>query len=123
MLTRSGAKGVLAWWPNLAEANEIRMRPSQVKFTSNLKELNVVRVAKYQVAFLNRQFIMIMEALGVPQGLFVQIFQKAIHTTKGLCDRVKAGCSTADDFQLMSGLCNVSRQVTPVQNSTISSRS
>lgn len=41
----SGAKGVLTDWPRLVGEHEIKLRPSLVKFASNLKDLNVVRVS------------------------------------------------------------------------------
>lgn len=44
-LTDSGAKGVLVCWPDLVKETEVRLRPSQVKFESNLDDLNVVRVS------------------------------------------------------------------------------
>lgn len=35
----------MAYWPGMAGNDEILMRPSQTKFESRLKELNVVRVS------------------------------------------------------------------------------
>lgn len=42
----SGAKGVLTCWPKIVGDHEIRLRPSMVKFESQLKDLNVVRVGQ-----------------------------------------------------------------------------
>nr|XP_019011562.1 RNA-dependent RNA polymerase 1 [Kwoniella pini CBS 10737]OCF50343.1 RNA-dependent RNA polymerase 1 [Kwoniella pini CBS 10737] len=100
-----GAKGVLAHWPDLCQKDEVRLRPSLIKFQSNLSDLNVVRIAKYQVAFLNRQFINIMCANGVPRELVVQIFQEAVADIKGLRERVKSNKMTKGDHQLI-GLCS-----------------
>ncbi|KAK6910761.1 hypothetical protein I203_104793 [Kwoniella mangroviensis CBS 8507] len=100
-----GAKGVLAYWPGLVEPQEVRLRKSLIKFDSDLADLNVVRIAKYQVAFLNRQFINIMYANGVPSALMVEIFQDAVAHIKGLKDRVAARKMTKDDHQLI-GLCS-----------------
>ncbi|WWC93489.1 hypothetical protein V866_000324 [Kwoniella sp. B9012] len=100
-----GAKGVLAYWPDLVEPHKVRLRKSLIKFDSDLADLNVVRIAKYQVAFLNRQFINIMCANGVPSELMVEIFQDAVAHIKGLKDRVAARKMTKDDHQLI-GLCS-----------------
>ncbi|WVQ95053.1 hypothetical protein IAU59_002145 [Kwoniella sp. CBS 9459] len=100
-----GAKGVLADWPKLCKTHEVRLRPSLIKFESNLSDLNVVRIAKYQVAFLNRQFINIMCANGVPTELMVDIFNDAVSHIKGLPERVKQNQMTKDDHTLI-GVCS-----------------
>ncbi|WWC90607.1 uncharacterized protein L201_005543 [Kwoniella dendrophila CBS 6074] len=97
-----GAKGVLAHWPHLCQPDEVRLRDSLVKFQSSLSDLNVVRIAKYQVAFLNRQFINIMCANGVPAALILEIFKEEVAHTKGLKDRIAAGKMTQKDDQLVA---------------------
>ncbi|WVR09517.1 hypothetical protein IAU60_006585 [Kwoniella sp. DSM 27419] len=100
-----GAKGVLADWPQFCQPHEVRLRPSLIKFESELCDLNVVRIAKYQVAFLNRQFINIMSANGVPSSIIKQIFTEAVHHIKGLRGRVEANAMTKEDYSLI-GLCS-----------------
>ena len=68
-----------------------------------------LELAKYQVAFLNRQFIMIMCANGVPKKLIIDIFCDAVTNIKGLVRRVKSGKATKDDFGLMSTCSDVSK--------------
>ncbi|KAK4685416.1 RNA-dependent RNA polymerase, partial [Tremellales sp. Uapishka_1] len=97
-----GAKGVLVCWPTMAGLNEIRLRKSQIKFESELVDLNVVRMAKYQCAFLNRQFVMIMNANGVPEELFIELFQDAVTNLRGLRERVRANRLTKLDQNLIS---------------------
>ncbi|BEJ14161.1 hypothetical protein CspHIS471_0313350 [Cutaneotrichosporon sp. HIS471] len=97
-----GAKGMLSCWPELAESNEVLLRKSQVKFNSDQVKLNVIRATHYQPAFLNRQFIMIMEANGVPQELFLELFDRALEKLQGFEDRIKAGTLTVDDLVLLS---------------------
>ncbi|KAK8854698.1 hypothetical protein IAR55_003437 [Kwoniella newhampshirensis] len=97
-----GAKGVLADWPHLAKPFEVRLRPSLIKFESNLSDLNVVRIAKYQVAFLNRQFINIMCANGVPKDLMLEIFHDAVEHIKGLRARVESRRMTEEDHRLIA---------------------
>lgn len=41
----SGAKGVLTHCPEKAGPHEIRLRPSTIKFESDLTQLNAVRVS------------------------------------------------------------------------------
>ncbi|RSH88373.1 uncharacterized protein EHS24_000913 [Apiotrichum porosum] len=96
-----GAKGVLSCWPELVSEYQLLLRPSQEKFDSKLKDLNVIRVARYQVAFLNRQFIMIMSANGVPDSLFREIFTAAVINIKGMPGRVRKGILTAEDQKYM----------------------
>jgi hypothetical protein len=63
------------------------------------------QLAKYQVAFLNRQFIKIMCANGVPHNLMVELFQDSVENIKGMKARVRAGRVTKDDYNTM-GLCS-----------------
>lgn len=122
LIVCSGAKGVLTDWPGRVEPREIKLRPSLVKFESNLKDLNVVRVswrpllverklidqiAKYQGASLNRQFINIMAANGIPEQLFIQLFTDKVNGIKGLADRVKARRWNDDDIKLISTCSDV----------------
>ncbi|AFR96691.2 RNA-dependent RNA polymerase 1 [Cryptococcus neoformans C23] len=100
-----GAKGVLSDWSQLVSEYEIRLRPSMIKFRSDLADLNVIRIAKYQAAFLNRQFINIMCANGVPHELIIGIFEDAIADIKGFKDRVWNNAVTENDQQLIA-LCN-----------------
>lgn len=43
-MVSSGAKGVLSDWSQLVSEYEIRLRPSMIKFRSDLADLNVIRV-------------------------------------------------------------------------------
>lgn len=101
---------MLACWPDLAGPSEVLLRKSQVKFRSDQQLLNVIRVScppgvpsadrqatHYQPAFLNRQFIMIMEANGVPQSLFIELFDKAIQHLHNLEERAKSRSLTSQD--------------------------
>ncbi|KAL1413347.1 hypothetical protein Q8F55_001106 [Vanrija albida] len=96
-----GAKGVLVCWPDLVKETEVRLRPSQVKFESKLDDLNVVRSARYQAGFLNRQFIMIMSANGVPDRLFAEIFQAELNRVSGISERARRCALTKDDKNSM----------------------
>ena len=51
---------------------------------------------------MNRQFINIMAANGIPEELFVQIFKERVDGIKGLADRVKERSWNDEDMKLIS---------------------
>ncbi|KAI9662166.1 MAG: hypothetical protein M1831_002862 [Alyxoria varia] len=66
-----GSKGVLAVWPE-AKKREVHIRPSQDKFpTQHDTQLEIVRLASFTRAQLNRQLINILTCLGVPDNVFI----------------------------------------------------
>jgi RNA-dependent RNA polymerase len=65
-----GCKGVLAVWPD-ARRREIYIRPSQYKFPATHNGLEIIRWSQYAAATLNRQLILVLSALGVPDHVFV----------------------------------------------------
>ncbi|KAL6713533.1 hypothetical protein ACLMJK_008998 [Lecanora helva] len=66
-----GCKGVLAQWPTPG-ATEIYIRRSQYKFPAPHEGLEIIRWSQYACANLNRQLILILSALGVPDDVFSQ---------------------------------------------------
>ena len=66
-----GAKGVLAKW-SLAKQQEIHMRPSQFKFNAACEGLEVIRWSQFAAAHLNRQFITVLSARGIPNRIFIK---------------------------------------------------
>lgn len=64
-----GCKGVLAIDTALKDVN-ILIRPSQFKFDSESDELEIIRVSEYWQSFLNRQLILVLSDLGVPDQVF-----------------------------------------------------
>ena len=80
-----GAKGVLCLAPEpkflahlpIRERN-IGLRPSQVKFESEHDSLEVIRIAKYRGAFLNRQYIVLLWTLGVETATFMDMQERYI---------------------------------------------
>jgi len=53
--------------------NTIEMRESMHKFKSNDLELEILDYNKYRCGFLNRQVIILLSSLGVPDSNFIQI--------------------------------------------------
>ncbi|KAI0838177.1 RdRP-domain-containing protein [Hypoxylon sp. FL0890] len=72
-----GSKGILVQWPDVP-FNEVHLRPSQNKFESISKGLEVVKTSRYSVATLNRQTIMILNCLGVPDVVFEDMMKKQV---------------------------------------------
>lgn len=65
-----GCKGVLAVSPD-AKRREIHIRPSQYKFPASHEGLEIIRWSQFAVANLNRQLILVLSALGVPDETFM----------------------------------------------------
>ena len=66
-----GCKGVLAVWPDL-EGNILHIRESQYKFPAAHEGLEVIRISQFASANLNRQLILVLSSLGVPDQCFLQ---------------------------------------------------
>lgn len=66
-----GCKGVLAVSPD-AKMREIHIRPSQYKFPTNHEGLEIIRWSQFAASTLNRQLILILSSLGVPDSTFIQ---------------------------------------------------
>ncbi|OCK83137.1 RdRP-domain-containing protein [Lepidopterella palustris CBS 459.81] len=64
-----GCKGVLAVAPD-SKANEIQIRPSQYKFAAAHEGLEIIRTSAFATACLNRQLIIVLSTLGVPDKIF-----------------------------------------------------
>jgi len=76
-----GVKGVLAVKPSL-KGLSVELRPSMIKFVAwGDTALNVIRNATYSQANLNRQYIVLLSALGAPEEYF---FNKAKAFIEGL---------------------------------------
>lgn len=71
-----GCKGVLVLDPRL-KGRQIVVRRSMKKFECEDRTLEVVRPAKYMCGYLNREVIVLLGTLGVPDDVFVQM-QRAI---------------------------------------------
>ncbi|KAI9715875.1 MAG: hypothetical protein M1812_005695 [Candelaria pacifica] len=65
-----GCKGVLGIVPHL-RMRDIFIRPSQYKFAAIHNGLEIIRWSQFAAATLNRQIIIVLSALGVPDENFV----------------------------------------------------
>lgn len=66
-----GCKGVLAVSSD-AKMREIHIRPSQYKFPATHEGLEIIRCSQFASSSLNRQLILILSALGVPDSTFIR---------------------------------------------------
>lgn len=72
-----GCKGVLVQWPDV-KGTEIHIRPSQEKFCSEYNGLEIIRCSQFSCATLNRQTILILSCLGVPDEVFIDMMASQI---------------------------------------------
>lgn len=70
-----------------------------------------LQVSHYQVGFLNRQFIMIMSALGLPDDLFIELFEAEVKSIRGLTDRVRERNPSMTDIRYLGIYTSVRGQV------------
>ncbi|KAL2169945.1 hypothetical protein VTG60DRAFT_5415 [Thermothelomyces hinnuleus] len=72
-----GCKGVLVQWPNV-KGTEIHIRPSQEKFCAEYNGLEIIRCSQFSCATLNRQTILVLSCLGVPDEVFIDMMASQI---------------------------------------------
>ncbi|OJD12726.1 hypothetical protein AJ78_06725 [Emergomyces pasteurianus Ep9510] len=65
-----GCKGILAVSPD-AHQREVHIRKSQYKFAAAHNGLEIIRHSHFSLATLNRQLILVLSALGVPDEVFI----------------------------------------------------
>lgn len=70
-----GIKGIVAVNPELT-GEVILVRPSMLKFKSNDTELGVIRCSSYSQGYLNRQIIVLLATLGVPNEILLRMLKK-----------------------------------------------
>ncbi|KAH7057296.1 RNA dependent RNA polymerase-domain-containing protein [Macrophomina phaseolina] len=76
-----GCKGVLAVSKELG-ADEIHIRRSQDKFPAPSEGLEIIKWSQFATATLNRQLIIILDARGVPNGVFMKKLQDQLSDLK-----------------------------------------
>ncbi|CAI6337736.1 unnamed protein product [Periconia digitata] len=73
-----GCKGVLALDPKIT-GRVVHIRPSQYKFEAQNVGLEIIRASALAVACFNRQLIIILSALGVPDTMFTRKQQEMVN--------------------------------------------
>ncbi|KAL1613050.1 hypothetical protein SLS60_001282 [Paraconiothyrium brasiliense] len=74
----AGCKGVLALDPSIT-GHVVHIRPSQYKFEAQNGGLEIIRASALSVATFNRQLIIILSTLGVPDAVFIQKQQEMVN--------------------------------------------
>jgi RNA-dependent RNA polymerase len=74
----AGCKGVLALDPSIT-GHVVHIRPSQYKFEAQNVGLEIIRASALSVATFNRQLIVILSTLGVPDAVFIQKQQEMVN--------------------------------------------
>lgn len=72
-----GCKGVLAIDPDL-HGLDVQVRASQFKFDSSSQELEIIRCSQFWQPFLNRQIIIVLSELGIPDKVFLNMQNRAV---------------------------------------------
>ena len=96
----AGAKGVLAVWPS--SRTQVILRSSMCKFESAHRELEVVSFSKRMPFFLNRQFIAILEGLGVASDVFLEIQRQFLNNLDN-CLKPETGKNVSLDLLYKTG--------------------
>ncbi|KAJ5766848.1 uncharacterized protein N7511_004464 [Penicillium nucicola] len=66
-----GSKGMLVVSPD-PHPREVHIRPSQYKFNTESSGLEIIRWSQFSFATLNRQIIIVLSALGIPDRAFLK---------------------------------------------------
>lgn len=91
-----GCKGVLGIDTTLNNVN-ILIRPSQFKFDSDSDILEIIRVSEYWQSFLNRQLILVLSDLGVPDQVFLHKQEECIMALDSALEEDEAALSSLRD--------------------------
>ncbi|RFU28144.1 hypothetical protein B7463_g8205, partial [Scytalidium lignicola] len=73
----AGYKGILVTSPD-AKEREIHLRKSQQKFTALYAGLEIIKWSRFSCATLNRQTILILSALGIPDHIFHEMLSEQL---------------------------------------------
>ena len=85
----AGCKGVLVVDPTIT-GKTIHTRPSQNKFKADYSNLEIIRVSSFATAFLNRQIILVLSAVGVPDQVFIRKIRVMLEEINGAMHDNKA---------------------------------
>ncbi|CDW74505.1 rna-directed rna polymerase [Stylonychia lemnae] len=58
---------------NKLQGDMVEIRPSQIKFKCDQWDLEVIRCATFSQGYLNRQVILLLNCLGVPEDIFISL--------------------------------------------------
>ncbi|TPX56009.1 hypothetical protein PhCBS80983_g04858 [Powellomyces hirtus] len=73
----AGSKGVLVKDPSIPK-NEVHLRKSQTKFQSEHYAFEICRTSFYSPGYLNHQYIILLETLGIKKEVFLELRDESI---------------------------------------------
>ncbi|KAJ6795188.1 putative RNA-dependent RNA polymerase SHL2 [Iris pallida] len=74
----AGCKGVVAVWPQSGGNKQLSLRPSMNKFKSTHTMLEVNSWTRFQPGFLNRQIVVLLSSLDVPDDVFARMQESMV---------------------------------------------
>ena len=79
------------------EGRVVEVRPSQKKFTCFEYPLEIIRCATFSQAYLNRQVILLLNCLGVPDEVFLNLLHRAMLSLnkENVISNLKSKCQKA----------------------------
>ncbi|XP_065183968.1 uncharacterized protein LOC135814727 [Sycon ciliatum] len=86
-----GYKGVVSVYPKMPAGVCLQLRASMDKFHCRHDQLEVIRSAERMPGFLNRQLILLLSTMGVPDSVFIHLQDKVIRTLNHA--RLKKECA------------------------------
>ena len=107
-----GAKGVVVVDPRL-ESHDLHLRPSQIKFQSDYRELEILSISQNNLCFLNQQIIVLLEARGVPHENILEMLHDALDGAEKVANDVHAARRELNQMGIFSsdaGSFNVPRE-------------
>ena len=72
----AGYKGMVAVHPGINPPMKMMLRKSMRKFASQHHQLEIIQPARLNAGHLNRQIILLLSSLGVPDGVFERLQRK-----------------------------------------------
>ncbi|KAJ3041241.1 hypothetical protein HK097_002362 [Rhizophlyctis rosea] len=93
---QGGKKGVLTLDLNIPD-NEVHVRDSQMKFYSGHTAMEICRVSWYSPGYLNRQFVVLLECLGIPVETFVDLKNEMVQKLDQLETNAEAAIKILSD--------------------------
>ncbi|KAF8976911.1 hypothetical protein BGZ46_007836, partial [Entomortierella lignicola] len=88
-----GAKGVLALYPSFP-GKRVEIRPSMIKFEVNHKVLEVIKTSAFIPSYLNRQIIILLSAIGVPDKVILDLKNRMVQDLERIETDEKIAAST-----------------------------
>ncbi len=108
----AGAKGMLSLMPppetalkmlsNLDPECDMFIRNSQIKFESHCESLDVLNVARWMPAFLNRPLIQVLECRGIRMKALLDLMDNALHMVSTMLKNSHDALAALEEFSAIA---------------------